>query len=139
MMVPVFERVFTISHAYRAEPSVTTRHLSETTQLDCEFGFVEFEELLNLLEEVAMLMIKYAQDFNEHIIKNDFGIEPIAFNKIPRLTLREAQEIIFKEMGRDNRTDKDLTPQDEIDICKWALQKHQSDFVTITHFPAKAK
>ncbi len=139
MMVPVLERVFTISHAYRAEPSVTTRHLSETTQLDCEFGFVEFAELLNLLEEVAMSMIKYTQESCREIIEKDFVIKPVALGKIPRLTLREAQEIIFKEFGRDNRLEKDLTPKDEIDICLWALQKHQSDFVTITHFPAKAK
>jgi nondiscriminating aspartyl-tRNA synthetase len=32
IMVGVFERVFTIAKAYRAEPSVTTRHLSEATQ-----------------------------------------------------------------------------------------------------------
>lgn len=31
MMVPVFERVFLVAHAYRAEPSVTTRHLTEST------------------------------------------------------------------------------------------------------------
>ena len=138
MLVPVFERVFTIAHAYRAEPSVTTRHLSETTQLDCEFGFVEFEDLLDLLEEVAVSMIKYAEDECLQIIKQ-FGAAKIAFTKIPRLTLREAQEIIYKEFGRDNRKEKDLTPQNEVDICKWAKEKHQSDFVTITHFPAKAK
>lgn len=138
MLVPVFERVFTIAHAYRAEPSVTTRHLSETTQLDCEFGFVEFEDLLDLLEGVAVSMTKYVEETCLDIIK-DFGVKEIAFNKIPRLTLREAQEIIYKEFKRDNRKEKDLTPQDEVDICKWALEKHQSDFVTITHFPMKAK
>jgi len=28
-----------------------------------------------------------------------------------------------------------LGPQDEIDICDWALKNHDSDLVTITHFP----
>ncbi len=145
MLVPIFERVYTIAHAYRAEPSVTTRHLSETTQLDCEFGFVEFEELLDLLEGVAVSMIQYTEGKCEDILK-EFGVEKVLFGsprgeagKIPRLTLREAQEIIFKEFGRDNRKEKDLAPQDEVDICKWAKEKHESDFVTITHFPAKAK
>lgn len=138
MLVPVFERVFTIAHAYRAEPSVTTRHLSETTQLDLEFGFVEFEELLDLLEEVAVAMIKHTQDQCEDILK-EFGVEKVLFGKIPRFTLRQAQEIIDKEYGRDNKKEKDLTPQDEVDICKWAKEKHKSDFVTITHFPTKAK
>jgi nondiscriminating aspartyl-tRNA synthetase len=42
MLVPVFERVWTIAHAYRAEPSVTTRHLTETTQMDIEMGLRSF-------------------------------------------------------------------------------------------------
>lgn len=138
MLVPVFERVFTVAHAYRAEPSVTTRHLAVATQMDCEFGFVDFEQLLGLLEKIGTETLKYAQNLCKDILK-EWGIEEIAFDKIPRLTLREAQEIIFKEFGRDNRKEKDLTPQDEVDICKWALEKHQSDFVTITHFPISAK
>lgn len=118
MLVPVFERVFTITKAYRAEPSVTTRHLTEATQMDCEFGFVDFEELLDLLEKMGTAIVPNA-----------------TVGKIPRLKLREAQEIIYKEFGRDVRKEKDLGPQDETDIGKWALEKHQSDFVTITHFP----
>ena len=118
MLVPVFERVFTITKAYRAEPSVTTRHLTEATQMDCEFGFVDFEELLDLLEKMGTAIVPDA-----------------TAGKIPRLKLREAQEIIYKEFGRDVRKEKDLGPQDEMDICKWALEKNQSDFVTITHFP----
>lgn len=161
MLVPVFERVFTIAHAYRAEPSVTTRHLSESTQLDCEFGFVEFNDLLDLLETVAVEMLKFTENTSKDLLK-EFDVEPIAFGsprsapastkvaggagkilpagrQVPRLTLREAQEVIFKEFGRDSRKEKDLAPQDEIDICKWAREKHTCDFVTITHFPTKAK
>jgi nondiscriminating aspartyl-tRNA synthetase len=138
MLVPVFERVYTIAHAYRAEPSVTTRHLSETTQMDCEFGFVEFEDLLDLLETVISETLKYAEKESEDILRQ-FGIERISFGKIPRLTLRQAQEIIFTETGRDNRTEKDLEPQDEVDICAWALKTHGSDLVTITHFPTSKR
>lgn len=117
MLVPVFERVAVVSHVYRAEPSVTTRHLSESIQMDCEFGFVDFEELLDLLEFVG---------------QDTLGLTP---TKVSRLTLREAQEIIFEQYGRDVRKEKDLNPEDEIDICKWAQKKHNSELVTITHFP----
>lgn len=134
ILVAVFERVFTIAHAYRAEPSVTTRHLAETTQMDCEFGFVSFDELMDLYEEVGVETLKYTEKECAGILKK-YGIEPIQFGKIPRLTLREAQEIIFKEFGRDVRREKDLGPQDEIDICNWSKEKHHSDLVTITHFP----
>jgi nondiscriminating aspartyl-tRNA synthetase len=138
MLVPVFEKVYTIAHAYRAEPSVTTRHLSEVTQMDCEFGFVDFDILLDYLELVGTETLKYAQDQCREELET-YGIQKVLFGKIPRLTLREVQEIIFKDFARDNRAEKDLTPQDEIDICKWAKEKHGSDFVTVTHFPTKAK
>ncbi len=138
MMVPVFERVFTIAHAYRAEPSVTTRHLSENTQMDLEIGFVEFEELLDILEGVIVDTLKFAQETTKEVFKS-YNVPEIAFGSIPRLKLSEAQEIIFQEYGRDVRGEKDLGPQDEVDICKWALEKHASDLVTITHFPTKKR
>jgi len=137
-MVPSFERVFTISHAYRAEPSVTTRHLSENTQMDMEIGFVEFPELLDILEKVITDTLKLAEEENKQILSS-YGIEKIAFGDIPRLKLSEAQEIIYKEFGRDVRGEKDLGPQDEVDICAWALKNHKSDLVTITHFPTKKR
>lgn len=138
MLVPVFERVFTIAKAYRSEPSVTTRHLAESTQLDIETGFIEFEDLLNFLEEVAVKMLKATEDECKDIL-SDFGVGGISFGKIPRLTLRAAQELIFKDFGRDNRAEKDLTPQDEVDLCKWSKESHGSDLVTVTHFPTQAK
>lgn len=138
MMVPVFERVFTVAKAYRAEPSVTTYHLSESTQMDCEFGFVEFEDLLVYLEKVAIEMIDTAAKNCKDILK-EYNVPLPKFGKIPRLTLREAQEIIYKETGRDSRQEKDLARQDEVDICAWALKEHGSDLVTITHFPTKKR
>lgn len=138
MLVPVFERVFTIAHAYRAEPSVTTSHLSVATQMDCEFGFAEFPELLDLLETVGVKTLQHAESKSQKIL-NNFGVEKIAVGKIPRLRLSEAQEIIYKEFGRDIRAEKDLARHDEVDICRWAKEKHNSDFVTITHFPTKKR
>ena len=135
MMVPVFERVYLVSHAYRAEPSVTTRHLSESIQMDCELGFVTFEELLDSLEFVAAKTLTYVSEEAGDIFKL-FGVEaPKVEGKIPRLTMREAQEIIFKRTGRDNRSEPDLMPDDEKELSKWALEEHASDLVTITHFP----
>lgn len=138
MLVPVFERVFTIAHAYRAEPSVTTRHLSVSTQMDFEIGFADFDQLLDIIEEIAFKTFgfveeKYANDLEL------FNVEKIKFNKALRLTLREIQDIIFKEFGRDSRKEKDLAPQDEIDICKWARETHDTDFVIVTHFPTNKR
>ena len=134
MLVPTFERVYTISHAYRAESSVTTRHLTETIQMDCEFGFVNFEELLDLLEKVCVGMIKHAETTHKDIVE-EFTKRPVLYGKVPRLTLTEAQEKIHKEFGRVVKDIKDMSPEDEQDICKWAREKKSSDFVIITHYP----
>jgi len=142
IMVGVFERVYTISHAYRAEPSVTTRHLSEVVQLDIEIGFIEnFDELLDALEFVGTSIISdVSKKFDKTL--SSLGIEePLIPTKVPRLTLKEAQEIIFKFSSgeRDPRGEQDLNAADEKLICEWAREEKNSDFVTITHFPTKKR
>lgn len=140
MMVGVLERVYTIAHAYRAEPSVTTRHLSEVTMMDIEIAFIEkFEDLLDAFEFVGTTVIKNTVRAHADILK-ELGIEkPLVPAKVPRLTLREAQEIIRKRTGRDLSKELDLNPEDEKEICAWAHAEHASDFVTITHYPTKKR
>lgn len=140
IMVGVLERVFTIAKAYRAEPSVTTRHLTEATQMDIEIGFIEsFEELLDALEYVGTSMVKNTMEKFPEVL-SAFEVEtPLAPTKVPRLKLKEAQEIVSKRTGRDLSKELDLNPEDEKEICLWAREEHKSDFVTITHFPTKKR
>src|SRR3989344_1391873 len=59
IMVGVFEKVFTVNKTLRAEPSMTTRHLTEVTTLDAEFGFIEnWEELTDVAESVIKDIFK---------------------------------------------------------------------------------
>jgi nondiscriminating aspartyl-tRNA synthetase len=140
IMVGVLERVFTIAKAYRAEPSVTTRHLAEATQMDVEIAFVrDFTELLDALEFVGTSMIKNVSKEYSYVL-NEFEVEiPLVPTKVPRLTLREAQKIVTERTGRDLSKEMDLNPEDEKEICLWAKEEQKSDFVTITHFPTKKR
>jgi aspartyl/asparaginyl-tRNA synthetase len=108
--------------------------------MDCEIGFIEsFDELLGYMEKVGTQMVKKAAEDSEKHLKS-FGVDmPLVPTKVPRLTLREAQEILSKERKSERRYDPDLTPEDERDICEWAKREHKSDFVTITHFPTKKR
>ncbi len=129
IMTGALERVYVISHVYRAEPSVTTRHLSEVVQMDCEIGFINsFDELLDYAEFIGVETIKNAQ-----------AGSPLIPTKVPRLTLREAQAIVQKRTGRDLTQELDLNPEDEKEIADWAREEHNSDLVTITHFPTKKR
>ncbi len=139
MMVPAFERVYLTSHAYRAEPSVTSRHLSESTQMDCELAFVDFAELLDSVEFVGSETVKYACSKHPTIIE-EYGVQPpLVPTQIPRVTMREAQQIILDRTGVDHTHELDLMPEDEREICRWAKELHGSDFVTITHYPTKKR
>lgn len=140
MMVSVFERVFTIAHAYRAEPSVTTRHLAEYTSLDAEMGFIQsWEDLMEMVERVIKSILEVVKTENVSELKM-FGVEiPHIKNKIPRLKMREAQEIIFKRSGVDHRTEPDLEPGDEKEICAWAKEETGVPLVFITHYPTKKR
>lgn len=139
IMVGVFERVYLVSHIYRAEPSMTTRHLCESIQLDCEIGFTNFDELVEMLGKTYAQTISFAQKTCQTELAF-LGVEPSRVEgEIPHLKMREAQQIIFERTGVDHRQEKDLMPEDEKEICLWAKEKHQSDLVVITHFPTKKR
>jgi len=140
IMVGVFERVFTLAHAYRAEPSVTTRHLSEYLSLDVEMGFVEsFQEIMEEVERVVRYIFQKLNKERIVELKLFSATTPPLPVKIPQLKMREAQQIIFERTGRDNRQEPDLEPEDEKEICRYALGKYGSELIFITHYPTKKR
>jgi len=132
ILVGVYERVFTVAKAYRAEPSVTSRHLSEYISLDAEMGFIDsWEDIMDVCEKTVKGMLENVKDNHLKI----FGAQkPDLSIKIPRIKLREAQEIINIDKG-----EPDLSPEGERKICQWAKEKYNSDFIFITHFPTKKR
>ncbi|MDO8619303.1 MAG: aspartate--tRNA(Asn) ligase [Candidatus Daviesbacteria bacterium] len=140
ILVGVFERVFTVNKTLRAEPSVTTRHLTEVTTLDAEFGFIEsWEDIMDMAEYVIKFILGRVEKESIETLKMYETSVPKVSDKIPRIKLREAQEIIFKRTGRDNRKEPDLQPDDEREICKWALEEKGSDLVFVTHYPVSKR
>jgi len=140
ILVGVFERVFTVTHVFRAEPSVTTRHLSEYISLDAEMGFIEsWEELMDVCETVIKNIFSDLRKNRSKELKVFETNTPEIKGKIPRIKMREAQEIIFKRTKKDNRKEPDLEPEDEKEICLWAKEKYGSDFILVTHYPVKKR
>jgi len=141
MMVGVFERVFSVGKVFRAEKHATTRHLSEYTSMDFEMGFInDHEDIMQMLEKVTRRMVKKVEDENPGVFE-DFGTDKVALpeGSYPKLTLKEAQEVIFEETGRDNRGEPDLEPEDERFLCAWSKEKFGSDFIFVTHFPVSKR
>jgi len=140
ILVGVFERVFAVNKTLRAEPSVTTRHLTEVTTLDAEFGFIEdWEQIMDVAQDVIRDIFKRVEkDCQAELLLLGASIPKLG-QKIPRIKLREAQEIIYKRTKRDSRKEPDLAPEDEREICKWSLEQHKSDLIFITHYPTSKR
>ncbi len=140
LLTTAFERVFSVNQIFRAEPSVTARHLTEATSLDAEFSFLEsWEDVLEMEEYVVRYMFaEVAKRCKKELALFNATI-PMMPEKFPILKLREAQEIIYKRTGRDCREEKDLAPEDEREICAWAKEEKGSDLIFISHFLTKKK
>lgn len=135
IMVGVFERVFEIGPAFRAEPHYTVRHINEYTSLDVEMGFITGpEDVMRLLIELLEHMVQSMVERHPRDVET-LGIDLPRFGDVPRLTFREAQQIILDRHGENRFEEPDLSPQDERWLGDWALEEHETDFVFVTHFP----
>ena len=56
------ERVFEISNFYRAENSHTGRHLTEFTSIDIEAAFMDYEDVMDILEYLVLEVYKFASE-----------------------------------------------------------------------------
>lgn len=140
IMVPVFERVFSVNKIFRAEPSVTTRHLTEVVSLDAEFGFIDsWLDIVEMAEYTIKFIFNKVEEECSDGLKMFNATIPKVENKIPVVRLREAQEIIYKRTNVDHRKEKDLTPDDEREICKWAEEEKGSELVFVSHYPTKSR
>jgi len=140
LLVSAFERVFSVNKIFRAEPSVTTRHLTEAISLDAEFGFIDsWLEVKDMAEyTIKFILTEVADKCQAELALFDATI-PSVPDHIPFIKLRDAQQIIYERTGRDCRQEKDPSPEDEREICKWAKETYQSDLVFMTHYPTKTR
>lgn len=140
IVMTAFERVFSVNKVFRAEPSVTTRHLTEVVSLDAEMAFIESWEDVR---DMADATIKFIFSTLEKKCKNELALFnatlPSIIEKTPSISLREAQKKIFEKSGRDVRSEKDLNPEDEREICAIIKEETGSDLVFIYGYPTKKK
>jgi len=141
IMVGVFERVYEIGHSYRAEPSATTRHLTELTMLDIEMGFVEdHDEVLDAVGNMTMDVLKRVYDEHSDDLKslNAPTLVLPEDGKVPRFTIAQIHEMYTKATKTDTTNEKDLIPDEERWIAEHARKNLGSDLVYAVDFPAEA-
>lgn len=137
IMVGSLERVFEIGATYRAEPSMTTRHMTEFITIDAEMGFIEsFQELLHFLDGLINYVVRYVWEHNRQELEALGAQKPALKVEFPQVTLKELHELFLKETGTDATKEPDPTPAEERFISEYSLKNWGSEAVFVTEFPA---
>lgn len=140
IVMSAFERCFSVNKVFRAEPSSTTRHLTEVVSLDAEMGFIEsWIDVRDMAEETVRFILKRVEEKNKKHIDLLGSTLPVMIEKTPTLSLREAQQKIFEANGRYVRSEGDLNAQDERELCEIIKKETGSDFVFVYGYPTRKK
>jgi len=127
------ERVFEIASFYRAEKSHTGRHLSEFTSVDIEAAFMNYTDVMNVLEDLVVDTFKYVSEnckkeleiIGNKTITPDHPFEKITYSQ----ALYELKEKDVKlEFG-----------EDLLDSHLRILGENHPSFYFLTDWPIKLK
>jgi len=136
IMVGVFERVFEVGPVFRAEPHDTPRHLNEYVSLDLEMGFIEdHTPVMAVLRQVLAGMVRAMQEQTAGSVRLLGLTLPEVPDQIPTIAFDAAQELIWRQTGREVRGEPDLAPADERFLGDWALREHGSQFLFVAGYP----
>ena len=133
-LILALDRVFEIAPYFRAENSNTIRHLTEFYSVDIEAAFLDYQDIMNIMEEVIKNVINEIKksniiDTSKNKIINDTNLS----KKFERLTYSQC----IKEL---NNLDEKIEFGD--DLSDSALRKLGSiypGFYFITDWPLKLK
>lgn len=136
IMVGVFERVFEIGPVYRAEPSATTRHVSEVTMLDIELGYItNHNDVLEAVQAMTYNALTAVYDqFADELRSLNAPTLTLA-ETFPRYTVAEVHELYTKAGNESTAGEKDLRPDEERFICDYAKKHDGSEAVFVTEMP----
>ncbi len=142
IMVGVFERVFEIGPAFRAEPHDTPRHINEFVSLDVELGFIrDHTTVMEVLNRVLEGMIGAIQEQAADALallgaKRGAPLElPPVPQRIPVLHFADALDLFSRATGEDAHGEPDLAPAHERWLGEWARKEHGSDFLFVWGYP----
>jgi nondiscriminating aspartyl-tRNA synthetase len=129
-----FESVFEIGPIFRAEPSRTNRHLSEAISIDVERAFVDYDDIMSLLERMISKIVDILKE------KNQDDLEYLQL-QLPSVDLPFSKysysDIIdrLQEAGERIQWGDDISPQ----IMKSIQHEHLNDFYFIIDWPTSTK
>jgi len=121
------DRVFVIVPVFRAEKSNTVYHLSESTQMDIEMGFVEADDAIAYLKKAVLTILKEVKE------KNAADLEELGVKlEIPEIKTVTYEQVIDKlnSKGFNLEFGSDISREHE-----FGIQEVFGDAVVVKDFP----
>jgi len=141
-MAAGFERVFEIGPVFRADPSFTSRHMTEFTGVDMEMSWIKtHEDVMDLMERwLAYTYEKVIEKHGEEIesaLNVQLSVPKIPF---PRITMADAH-ILLDEIGYELPPEKkfDLDPGAERALGAYFKEQQDHDYVFVTEWPFEVR
>ncbi len=129
-------RVFDFGPVFRAEKSLTRRHLTEFWMMDAEMAFTDYEGNMDVQEQLVQHIVKSVLEKNRaelELLERDIPALEKTLQPFVRMTHKEAVEKL-QAMGSDIQADEDLGADDET-----ILTKEFDTPIFVTKYPAKVK
>lgn len=105
-----FESVFEIGPIFRAEPSRTNRHLSEAISIDVERAFVDYGDMMSLLERMIVSIVETIKERNADDLKILEHQLPTVELPFPKYTYSDLIDKL-QEAGERIQWGDDISPQ----------------------------
>lgn len=135
--------VYCIEKSFRAEKSLTRRHLSEYTHVEAELDFIEFEDLLDHIEELISRVVDkvLADETARGYMKTlNPGFEKPA---LPFLRMRYEEAIEWLNKQDPPILNEEGNPHVFGDDIAEAAERRMTDIINrpilLTHFPVEIK
>jgi aspartyl-tRNA synthetase len=122
-----FEKVFMVGPVFRAEPSYTTRHMTEFTGWDFEISYIDSH-----LDVMSAVEDAFISGF-ESVTKETTVQVVVPSKPFPKITMTDAKKKLA-EAGVKSEKKHDISPEEERELCKLIKEETGSDFVFITDY-----
>jgi asparaginyl-tRNA synthetase len=139
--LPSMGDVYCIEKSYRAEKSLTRRHLAEYTHIEAELDFITFDDLLDHLELVICRVMEITMS-NPTIAKHIMELNP-EFTMPDRPFKRMKYSEAIKWLAEHGIPNEDGEEHKFGDDIAEAAERRLTDIINrpifITHFPVQIK
>ena len=129
-----FESVFEIGPIFRAEPSRTNRHLSEAISIDVERAFVDYGDMMSLLERMIINIVETIKERNADGLKFLELQLPTVELPFPKYTYSDLIDKL-QEAGERIQWGDDISPQ----VMKNLQDERLNGFYFIIDWPTSTK